>query len=110
MKVDVNIVSKINQEKQLLIADMDSTLINQECIDELAKFTGFSDKVFKITKEAMNGKILFTESLIKRTELLKGTNLDILAWAKAHRPQISCVYVHIHIYTYTHMYAHVDIC
>ena len=78
MKVDVNIVSKINQEKQLLIADMDSTLINEECIDELAKFTGFSDKVFKITKEAMNGKILFAESLIKRTELLKGTNLDIL--------------------------------
>ena len=78
MKVDVNIVSKINQEKQLLIADMDSTLINEECIDELAKFTGFSDKVFQITKEAMNGKILFAKSLIKRTELLKGTNLDIL--------------------------------
>ena len=47
MKVDVNIVSKINQEKQLLIADMDGTLINEECIDELAKFTGFSDEVFR---------------------------------------------------------------
>ena len=78
MKVDVNIVSKINQEKQLLIADMDSTLINEECIDELARFTGFSDNVFKITKAAMNGKILFADSLIKRTELFKGISLDIL--------------------------------
>ena len=78
MKVDVNIISKINQEKQLLIADMDSTLINEECIDELAKFTGFSDKVLEITKAAMNGKILFSDSLIKRTELFKGINLDIL--------------------------------
>ena len=78
MKVDVNIVSRINREKQLLIADMDSTLINEECIDELAGFTDFSEKVLEITKAAMNGKISFSESLIRRTELFKGINLDIL--------------------------------
>ncbi|MFL2802206.1 MAG: phosphoserine phosphatase SerB [Paracoccaceae bacterium] len=78
MKVDVNILSKINREKQILVADMDSTLIKEECIDELAKFTGVSEKILEITNRSMNGKILFSDSFIKRTELFKGVKTDIL--------------------------------
>ena len=48
MKVDVNILPKTNREKQILVADMDSTLIYEECIDELAKITGLSEKIIEI--------------------------------------------------------------
>ena len=78
MKVDVNIISKTNREKQILVADMDSTLIKEECIDELAKFTGLSEKILEITNSSMNGKIHFSDSFIKRTELFKGVKLNIL--------------------------------
>ena len=78
MDVDVNIVPKKNREKKIIVADMDSTLINEECIDELAKFTGFADKILPITKKSMNGEISFLNSLIERTSLFKGLNSKAL--------------------------------
>ena len=78
LKVDVNIVPKTNREKQILVADMDSTLIYEECIDELAKITGLSEKIIEITNRSMNGKISFSDSLIQRTALFEGVKLDIL--------------------------------
>ncbi|PWW80852.1 phosphoserine phosphatase serb [Tuber magnatum] len=58
--------------KRLAVFDMDSTLIEQEVIDEIAKFIGVEDQVSSITARAMNGEIDFTESLRQRVALLKG--------------------------------------
>ena len=62
--------SKTNREKQILVADMDSTLIYEECIDELAKITGLSEKIIEITNRSMTGKISFSDSLIQRTSFI----------------------------------------
>ena len=58
--------------KKLLICDMDSTVIEQECIDELADLAGFGEKVANITEAAMEGKLDFEEALRERVALLKG--------------------------------------
>jgi phosphoserine phosphatase len=58
--------------KRLLVADMDSTVIGQECIDELADFAGLKDKVARITERAMQGEIDFPAALRERVGLLAG--------------------------------------
>jgi phosphoserine phosphatase len=58
--------------KRLLVADMDSTIIGQECIDELADFVGLKDKVARITERAMQGEIDFPAALRERVGLLAG--------------------------------------
>jgi phosphoserine phosphatase len=58
--------------KRLLVADMDSTIIGQECIDELADFVGLKDKVARITERAMQGEIEFPAALRERVRLLAG--------------------------------------
>lgn len=58
--------------RRLAVFDMDSTLIQQECIDEIAKSVGVSDKVSAITARAMNGELDFEQSLRERVRLLKG--------------------------------------
>ncbi|HIP16065.1 MAG TPA: phosphoserine phosphatase SerB [Methanothermococcus okinawensis] len=63
-------------KKGLVLFDLDSTLIEEETIDELAKLVGVEEEVKKITKDAMNGKIDFEESLRKRVALLKGLPID----------------------------------
>jgi len=70
--VDVNIVPASNQRKKLLIADMDSTMIEQECIDELADAAGAGDNVKAITVRAMNGELDFEDALRERVAALKG--------------------------------------
>jgi len=69
---DFNIVENLNRKKKLFIADMDSTLIANECIDELAAYAGLRDEISIITERAMEGKINFDDSLIQRVALLKG--------------------------------------
>ena len=66
---------KKNQFK-LCAMDMDSTLINIECIDEMAKFLGRGEEVARITEDAMLGNIDFNDSLKKRVEYLKGFNVN----------------------------------
>jgi len=66
------------RKKKLLICDMDSTLIGQECIDELADFAGFKDKVSAITERAMRGEIGFEGALTDRVALLEGLPLSDL--------------------------------
>ncbi len=61
-----------NRRKKLLISDMDSTMIEQECIDELADFLGIKDQVAGITERAMNGELDFADALRERVGLLKG--------------------------------------
>ena len=75
--VDVNVVSAEFRRKRLLLADMDSTLIEQECIDELADAVGFRDEVAAITEQAMRGEIEFEPALRLRVGLLKGLATEI---------------------------------
>ena len=70
--VDVALVALANRKKRLLIADMDSTMIEQECIDELAAAVGIKDEVAAITARAMNGELDFESALRTRVKLLKG--------------------------------------
>jgi phosphoserine phosphatase len=64
---------------KVLAMDMDSTLINIECIDEIAAFGGVKEQVASITEAAMRGEIKdFSESLIRRVALLKGLSTDVL--------------------------------
>lgn len=76
--LDVNIVPAVNRQKKLLIADMDSTMISVECIDELADFAGLKAQVSEITERAMRGEISFSESLKSRVALLRGLSGDVL--------------------------------
>ena len=67
-----------SRRKKLLIADMDSTMIGQECIDELAAEVGLKEKVAAITARAMNGEIAFEPALRERVALLKGLPISVV--------------------------------
>jgi phosphoserine phosphatase len=75
--VDVVLQPQAGRRKKLLVADMDSTMIGQECIDELADYAGFKDKVAAITERAMAGEIAFAPALRERVALLKGLPISI---------------------------------
>ncbi len=64
--------------KKLLISDMDSTMIEQECIDELADFVGKKAHVAAITERAMNGELVFEDALRERVKLLAGLSVEKL--------------------------------
>ncbi|KAJ1846247.1 Phosphoserine phosphatase [Coemansia sp. RSA 2703] len=66
------------RQKRLVVFDMDSTLIQQEVIDEIARATGIEKEVAAITESAMQGEIDFKESLARRVALLKGTPVTAL--------------------------------
>jgi phosphoserine phosphatase len=78
--VDANIVQDelVFRRKKLLIADMDSTMIEQECIDELAAHAGLKEHVAAITERAMRGEIAFEPALRERVGLLKGLPVDVI--------------------------------
>src|SRR5690606_36155616 len=71
-KVDANLVPTEGRRKKLLVADMDSTMIEQECIDELADALGLKPQVAEITERAMRGVLDFGQALDTRVALLKG--------------------------------------
>jgi phosphoserine phosphatase len=77
--VDATVQFAETRRKKILIADMDSTMIGQECIDELAEEVGLKDKVSGITARAMNGEIAFEPALRERVALLKGLPVDVIA-------------------------------
>ena len=70
--VDLVVQPAEGRVKQMLLADMDSTMIQQECIDELADVAGFGERVKGITARAMNGELDFDAALRERVGLLKG--------------------------------------
>lgn len=72
LSADINCLQTENRRKRLLIADMDSTMIQQECIDEIAVVAGVGDRVADITERAMQGELNFDEALKERVGLLKG--------------------------------------
>ena len=71
--------------RKLLVADMDSTIIGQECIDELADFAGLKREVADITERAMQGKLDFKAALRERVALLSGLEEDAIARCLAER-------------------------
>lgn len=71
--------------RKLLVADMDSTIIGQECIDELADFAGLKREVAEITERAMQGKLDFKAALRERVALLSGLEEDAIARCLAER-------------------------
>lgn len=78
LPLDIVCIPLQHRLKKLLISDMDSTMIQQECIDELAEFAGLKAEVARITERAMNGELEFKESLRERVALLKGLPVTVL--------------------------------
>jgi phosphoserine phosphatase len=88
-KVDVNIVAEAHRKKRLLIADMDSTIIGCECIDEIADYAGVKPQIAAITERAMRGEIPFESALRERVALLKGLPEKTLARVYAERVRLN---------------------
>jgi phosphoserine phosphatase len=76
--VDVVLQPTVRRKKKLFVADMDSTVIEQECIDELADFVGLKAHVAAITERAMRGEIEFEPALRERVALLKGLPASVI--------------------------------
>jgi phosphoserine phosphatase len=77
--VDIVVQPTAGRRRKILIADMDSTMIDQECIDELADEIGMKDHIAAITRRAMNGEIAFEPALRERVALLKGLPVAIIS-------------------------------
>jgi phosphoserine phosphatase len=75
--IDVVVQPAATRRKQLLVADMDSTLIEQECIDELAEAVGLRAHIAAITERSMRGDIAFEPALRERVALLRGLDFDM---------------------------------
>lgn len=82
---DWAILPRYGRKKKLLVSDMDSTMIGQECIDELAALHGIGAQVAGITERAMNGELDFKEALAARVALLKGMDAALLETVFADR-------------------------
>lgn len=82
--IDVFFVSLKSRRKSLLIADMDSTIVRSETLDDLAAEAGIGEHIAAITRRAMNGELVFEDALKKRISLLKGLSVSVLekAWKK----------------------------
>lgn len=78
LRVDVVVQPEADRRKKLLLADMDSTMIGQECIDELADFAGLKAHVAAITERAMRGEIAFEPALRERVALLKDLPVTVV--------------------------------
>jgi phosphoserine phosphatase len=78
IRADVVVQPQLDRRKKLLLADMDSTMIGQECIDELAAFAGLKTHVAAITERAMRGEIEFEPALRERVALLKDLPVTVV--------------------------------
>jgi phosphoserine phosphatase len=78
MGIDMIVQPSAKRRKKMVLADMDSTMIQQECIDELADEVGVGDRVKEITARAMNGELDFEAALDERVALLAGQPAHII--------------------------------
>lgn len=78
LALDIILQPRASRRKRLLLADMDSTMIGQECIDELAAFVGLKPMVAAITERAMRGELAFEPALRERVALLKGLPVGVV--------------------------------
>jgi len=91
LSLDINLLPAdfAADQVRLLLTDMDSTLINIECVDEIADFVGVKPQVSAITEAAMRGEIDFATSLQQRVSLLAGLDVDALAQVYEQRLQLN---------------------
>ncbi len=87
-EVDIAVQPAANRRKQLLISDMDSTMITIECIDELADYAGIKPQIAAITERAMLGELDFEEALRGRVALLKGLDTAAIQQCLDERVEI----------------------
>ena len=85
MGVDLVVQPAEGRRKRMLLADMDSTMIRQECIDELADMAGVGAHVARITARAMNGELDFEEALLERVALLRDLDEGVITQVLAER-------------------------
>src|SRR5579883_2308670 len=78
LPIDIVVQPDMARRKKLFLADMDSTMIGQECVDELADFVGQKAHVAAITERAMRGEIAFEPALRERVALLKGLPIGVI--------------------------------
>ncbi|GGL80439.1 phosphoserine phosphatase SerB [Wenxinia marina] len=82
---DLIVQPAAGRRRRMLLADMDSTMIRQECIDELAAEAGVGERVAEITARAMNGELDFEGALLERVALLKGLDEAVIHHVLEHR-------------------------
>jgi phosphoserine phosphatase len=87
--LDINLVAIAKRRKKLLVADMDSTIINVECLDELADMAGLKPQIAAITERAMRGELEFEAALKERVGMLKGLHLSALEKTYAERVRLN---------------------
>ena len=85
---DVVVQPAEDRRKKLIVADMDSTMITVECIDELADYAGIKAQIAAVTEAAMRGELDFGEALDARVALLKGLDENVIARCLAERVKI----------------------
>lgn len=78
LPIDIIAQKNTNRQKKLLIADMDSTMVMGETLDDLAELAGYKEEVAAITRLAMNNELRFVDALKQRVKLLKGLSIDNL--------------------------------
>lgn len=86
--IDVIVQVEAQRRRRLLIADMDSTMITIECIDELADYAGIKAEVSEVTERAMRGELDFEAALDARVALLKGLDAGVIDQCRADRVKI----------------------
>ncbi|WP_294137181.1 phosphoserine phosphatase SerB [Sphingobium sp.] len=86
--IDIIVQPQATREKALIIADMDSTMITVECIDELADYAGIKPQIAEITERAMRGELDFAGALDERVALLKGLDDSAIDRCRAERVTI----------------------
>lgn len=85
LAVDLVVQPAKDRRKKMLLADMDSTMIREECIDELADVAGVGERVKEITARAMNGELDFEGALVERVSLLSGLDATVIERVLAER-------------------------
>src|SRR5882724_3838096 len=89
LPIDIVVQPQGFRRKKLLLADMDSTMIGQECVDELADYAGVGEHVATITERAMRGEIEFEPALRERVALLKGLPVGVVDEVLAKRTALT---------------------
>jgi phosphoserine phosphatase len=85
---DIFVLAQANRDCRLFIADMDSTMITVECIDELADYAGLKAEISEVTEQAMRGELDFAEALAGRVALLKGLDESVIEQCRTERVKL----------------------
>ena len=84
-KVDLNFISEDERRVHLLVSDMDGTILEEECIDEIAELVGKGSEVKEITTLAMREGLNFEDALERRLAIIKGTRMEVLEQCMANK-------------------------